>query len=85
MFPTLNLVELAKIALRWVLFFILLGIVTTFTNFLIGKIPPVELTGCMGYWADQLGIFYGFRVLLSIVLYGYMFKFGLDYFKRILN
>lgn len=79
------MVDLLKLGFKLMFFSILLGIVGMFTNYLIGLIPPVNLGGCMGYYADQMGFFFGMRLMISIVLYGFVVKFGLNYFSNYLN
>jgi hypothetical protein len=77
--------DILRIGAKLLLFSILLGFVGMFTNYLIGLIPPININGCMGYYADQFGIFKGFQVMLSIVLYGFVVKYGLSFFSNYLN
>ena len=79
------MVDIIKSGLKLLLYALLLGVLGMFTNYLIGLIPPVTLSGCMGYYADQLGLFLGLRIMLSIVLYGFLFKFSLNFFSNYLN
>lgn len=79
------MVDLLKLGFKLFLFSLLLGFVGMFTNYLLGLIPPVNLGGCMGYYANQMGFFFGMRLMLSIVLYGFVVKFSLDFFKQYLN
>ncbi len=79
------MVDIVKMGFKLLLFSILLGLLGFFTNYLIGLIPPVNLSGCMGYYADRLGIFYGMKLMLSIVLYGFVAKFSFSYFSNYLN
>lgn len=79
------MIDILKMGFKLLFFTILLGAVGFFTNFLIGQIPPINLGGCMGWWANALGIFLGLKILVSIVLYGFVAKFTLSYFSNYLN
>jgi hypothetical protein len=83
--PTTDLVQIVKMGLKLVLFSLLLGVIATFINFIIGLIPPINIGGCMGYYFNRLGIFDGFSIMLSIVVYGFAVKFGISYFSNYLN
>lgn len=79
------MIELLKLGFKLFLYAMLLGIVSIFINYLMSLIPPVNITGCIGYYVNELGFILGLRLMLSIVLYGFMVKFSLDYFKNYLN
>lgn len=70
---------------KLILFGILLAGVQFFTNFLIGLIPSVSLTGCMGYYMSAFGLTLGMDLFLSIVVYGFLGRFALGYFSKYLN
>jgi len=63
------------------LFSTLLAVVAKFINFLINLIPPLELSGCIGYYFALFGIRDGLNLFISILVYGFTFKFGLSFFK----
>lgn len=77
--------DILRIGAKLLLFSILLGFVGMFTNYLLGLIPPINIGGCMGYYAYQFGIFQGFQLMVSIVLYGFVVKYGLNFFSNYLN
>ncbi len=83
--PTLDIVGVAKMAFKLLLFALLLGLLGTFINFMIGKISPINLSGCMGYYADTFGLIVSLRIFLSILVYGFTAKFAFTFFKGYLD
>jgi len=81
-FGGLGLTDIIKYAAKFALIISVLGIVSTFTSFLIGKIPNLSLSGCMGHYAQVWGFIDGFRLYVSIVLYGFVVKFTLSLVSR---
>jgi len=69
---------------KLVLLALLLGAVATLWNVLLSLIPALHFGGCMGFWADALGLPIAFRLFISILLYGYTVKFTLSFFKTYL-
>ena len=72
-------------ALKLLLFAFLLGLLGTFINFVMGKISPIHLNGCMGFYADKFGLIDSTRIFFSILVYGFTSKFAFSYFKNYLN
>jgi len=83
--PIFNLNDLLKIAAKAFLLSSLLVLVHFFVNYLVGLLPPLHITGCAGYYFERLGISYGLRLMLSIVLYGFVGKFTLSFVSRVLD
>ena len=52
------------------------GLVGSFVDILMAKIPPLRLHGCAGYYASAWGFIDGFRLFVSIVLYGFLAKYA---------
>jgi len=83
--PVFNLNDLLRIAAKFFLLVALLGLVQFFVSFLIGKIPPLSMSGCAGYYLNAFGIVYGLRLMLSIILYGFIAKFTLNFLSNVLE
>jgi len=80
-----GIVDIIKMGLKFILFALLLASVGTFLSYLLGKIPPLSLSGCMGFYINKLGLFDGVRIFISILVYGFTAKFAIGYFKGYLN
>jgi len=83
--PTFNLNDLLKVGAKVLLFSSLLALLQVFVKFLVSKIPSVSIGGCAGYWFEHLGVFFGLRLMLSIILYGFVAKFALSFISRVLD
>ena len=83
--PVFNLNDLVRIGAKFFLFSALLALVQFFVNFLLGLLPPLSIGGCAGYYLNALGILDGLDVMVSIVLYGFIFKFGLSFVSNVLD
>ena len=84
-FGGIGLADLIKIAAKFAMFVIFIGVFQTFISFLLSHIPALNLSGCAGYYANVWGFIDGFRLMISIVLYGFLFKFGIGLFSRVLD
>ena len=83
--PVFNLNDLLRIGAKVFLLVLLLGFVQYFVNFLIHLIPAFSISGCAGYYFNFFNIGFGLRLMLSIVLYGYLAKFALNYLSHFLE
>ena len=83
--PTISLTYIARLAFKTVLFMTILGFVSLFVNYLMNMIPPLNLSGCLGYFVNSLGLILALRLYLSLVLYGFVFKYTLSLFSRSLD
>jgi len=83
--PVINLVAIAKLGLRYMFFVFLIGMLVTFTHYLLSLIPPMNLNGCLGYWVNSLGLILAIRMIVSIVVYAFIFKFGISLFSKSLD
>jgi len=83
--PVFNINDLLRLGAKIFLFVALLGLIQFFTNFLISKIPDLVLTGCVGYYFESLGILFGLKLMLSIVVYGFVAKFVLNFLSNVLG
>ena len=83
--PTISLTYISKIALKAVLFLMILSFLTIFTNYLMTLIPPLNISGCMGFYVNSLGLVLALRLYLSIIIYAYVFKFTLSLLSKSLD
>lgn len=83
--PNIDLVAIAKMALKLLMFVVLLGVIGTFINLLMGYIPPLNLSGCIGKFVNMFGFILGLKLMLSIIVYGFGVKFAISYFSSYLN
>ena len=83
--PIFNLNDLLKIGAKVFLMASLLALAQFFVNFLVSKIPALSISGCAGYYFEHLGIAFGLKLMLSIVLYGFVAKFALGFISRVLD
>ena len=83
--PTISLTYISKIAFKAVLFLMILSFLSIFVNYLIGLIPPLNITGCMGFFVNSLGLILGLRLYLSILLYAFVFRYTLSLLSRALD
>ena len=77
-FGGLGLSDLIKYAIKFAIIVAVLGFAQQLTSFMLSKIPNLTLSGCMGHYAMAWGFIDGFRLFISIVLYGYIAKFTLS-------
>ena len=83
--PVISLTYIGKVALKAVLFLFIVSLISPFTSILMGMLPPLNLTGCMGFFVNALGLVLALKLYLSIVLYGFVFKFTLGLFSKSLD
>jgi hypothetical protein len=79
------MIDIVKMGLKLILLGVLLPLMAIFINYLIGLIPPLNLSGCMGFYANAWGIPMGFRLLISIVAYGFAVKYVFRFASNYLN
>ena len=84
-FGGLGLADLLKIGAKFAMFVAFIGLIQIFVSYLLSHIPALNLVGCAGYYAKAWGFIDGFRLLISIVLYGFVVKFGINMFSRLLD
>ncbi len=85
MFSGVGITDIIKFFFRIGFFTALIGLSQTFINFIISKIPQLELSGCAGYYAMQWGFIDGFRLMVSIVVYGFVVKFAFSLYSKSFN
>ena len=83
--PVFNINDLLRIAAKVFLLVAIIGLLQFFTNFIIGKLPNLVLTDCVGYYFESLGILFGLKLMLSIVVYGFVAKFVLNFLSNVLG
>jgi len=79
-----NIIGAILFGVKLVLLSILLAVLAKFLSFLVHLIPPLELNGCIGHYFDIFGMKDGLNWFISILVYGFTFKFGLSFFKTYL-
>ena len=83
--PVFSLTYISKIILKGTLFLFIISFLPRFTSYLLQMIPPLNLSGCMGYFISQLGLVLALKLYISIVVYAYVFKFTLNLFSKSLD
>jgi len=83
--PVFNLNDLVRIGAKFFLLVSLLALIQFLINFLISQIPAVNIPGCAGYYFEALGIAFGLKLMLSIVVYGFTAKFVLNFLSHALE
>ena len=83
--PVFNLTVLIRLAAKAFFIVVIIGLIQTLVTYVLSHIPSLQLVGCMGYYADKTGLIYGMRLLLSIVVYGFVAKFVISIFSRYLD
>jgi len=83
--PVFNLNDLVRIGAKFFLLVALLALVQFLISFLLGKLPNLNIPGCAGYYFEALGIVFGLKLMLSIVVYGFTAKFVLNFLSHALE
>ena len=83
--PTLDTVAVIKFLAKISLYFIVIGGMSILLNVLFSLIPPLNLTGCAGYFFNLFGLKAAMDLYISIVSYGFTTKFTLSFFSRYLD
>jgi hypothetical protein len=81
-FGGLGLTDLIKYAVKFFVVISVLGLFSKFTDFLLSLIPPLIVGGCAGHFMQAWGFIDGFRLFVSIVLYGFIVKVTLSLISR---
>jgi len=82
LFSALGLTDLIKYAIKFAIIFLVLALVALFVQYSLSLLPEMNLHGCMGHYAVAWGLVDGFRLYISIVVYGFTVKTGLSLISR---
>jgi len=77
-----NIIGAILAGVKLLLFALLLVFVAKFVNFLLDLIPPLNLSGCAGYYFELFGVKDGIDLFISILVYGFTVKYALSFFKN---
>jgi len=75
------LFSLVKGSLKILVYGVFLVFVNLFVSNVLDILPPLQLHGCIAHYFSIFGFESGIRILLSILVYSFVFKFTLSYFK----